>query len=91
MLDYLFALGQFSCVIGLLYGLILSVVNYKYSSAPEHRYGPATGDEWNGQVPQDALVLTIVPTAGVVSNSDRGLQPTERTKWRIFEDQLPEH
>jgi hypothetical protein len=30
--DFLFALGQFLCVIGLLYGLVLSIVHGKYAT-----------------------------------------------------------
>jgi hypothetical protein len=64
MLDFLFALGQFICFIGLLYGLMLSVVNDKYSGAVRFRYDPVTGDDCDRDrdVSQHELRLMIVPT-----------------------------
>ena len=64
MLDFLSALGHL--FVGLLYGPMLSVVNYKYSGSVRCRYDPMTGHDWNRDVPQHALRLMIVPTAAIV-------------------------
>ena len=61
MVDLVFAIGQFLCVIGLLYGLILTLVNWKYAGPIECRTDPVIGDDWF-QDPLDAnLQLIIVP------------------------------
>ena len=61
MLDFLFALGQFICVIGLLYGLVLTIVTWKYAGSTECRYDPVIGHDWCRDVPDDRLQLIVVP------------------------------
>ena len=61
MLDFLFALAQFICVIGLLYGLVLTIVNWKYAGPMECRFDPAIGHDWCRDVPDERLELTIAP------------------------------
>ena len=47
MLDFLFALGQFFCVIGLIYGLLLAVVHAECVDAMRSSYDPIAGHEWS--------------------------------------------
>ena len=64
MLDFLFAVGQFLCVIGLLYGMVLSIVNWKYSNPIEGRYDPVTS-QWSDETADATLQLSIVPVQPV--------------------------
>ena len=61
MLDFLFALGQFLCVIGLLYGMIVSIANWEYSGSIERRYDAITGHEWSRETGDAKLELSVVP------------------------------
>jgi hypothetical protein len=65
VLDFLFAIGQFLCVIGLLYGMILSVVNWEYSDPIERRHDPVTGHEGSPETADAIFELSIVPTRSV--------------------------
>jgi ABC-type lipoprotein release transport system permease subunit len=87
MVDFLFALGQFICLIGLLYGVILAVLNHKYVGATESRYDPVTGHEWHREEADHALQLLIVPEPPVAMNMSSGLRPLETLNARVLEDQ----
>ena len=82
MLDFLFTVGQFLCVIGLLYGMILSIVNWEYSDPIEHRYDPGTAHEWSRETADARLELSIVPVQSaamietVRATQDADLPPT---------------
>ena len=65
VLDFLFAIGQILCVIGLLYGMILSIANWKYSHPIEPRYDPVTGHEWSPETDDPEFQLSIVPVKSV--------------------------
>ena len=67
MLDFLFTVGQFLCVIGLLYGMILSIVNWEYSDPIERRYDPVTGHEGSRETADARLELSIVPVQSVAT------------------------
>lgn len=82
MLDFLFTVGQFLCVIGLLYGMILSIVNWEYSDPIELRYDPGTANEWSRETADARLELSIVPVQSVAmiktmrATKDADLPPT---------------
>ena len=46
MLDFLFALGQFFCVLGLIYGLILVIAHGDCVDEMRPHYDPITGHDW---------------------------------------------
>jgi hypothetical protein len=46
MLDFLFAVGQFLCLLGLLYGLILTVVHRDCVDSLRRHYDPIIGHDW---------------------------------------------
>ena len=46
MLDFLFALGQFLSVLGLLYGLILVIAHSRYVDAMRPHYDSVIGHDW---------------------------------------------
>jgi hypothetical protein len=46
MLDFLFALGQFLSVLGLLYGLILVIAHGRGVDAIHPHYDPVIGHDW---------------------------------------------
>jgi hypothetical protein len=46
MLDFLFALGQFLSVLGLLYGLILVIAHGRGVDAIPPHYDPVIGHDW---------------------------------------------
>ena len=85
MLDFLFALGQFICFIGLLYGLVLAIVNYRYAGPDECRYDPVVGHDWDRELPEDKLQLIIVPEIRGAININR------RTRAQLLQDPLQEH
>ena len=53
MVDFLFAVGQFVCFIGLLYGLILTIVHGDCVDTLQPHYDPIAGHDW--------LALRIAP------------------------------
>ena len=46
MLDFLFALGQFLCLIGLFYGLVLTIAHGDCVDTMRAQYDPIVGHEW---------------------------------------------
>ena len=78
MLDFLFALGQFLCVIGLLYGMILSIVNWEYSYPTERRYDPVTGHDWSRGTADPKLQISIVPVQSVAMTEPVRLMDADR-------------
>lgn len=46
MLDFLFALGQFLCVVGLIYGFILVMSHGDCVDSMRAHYDPVTGHDW---------------------------------------------
>jgi hypothetical protein len=46
MFDLLFALGQFICAVGLLCGLILTIVHHDCVEEVRARYNPMAGHYW---------------------------------------------
>lgn len=71
MLDFLVAVGQFLCFIGLLYGLILTLANWKYAGSTECRYDPIIGHDWGREAPDETLQLIIVPEQFVTTVNQR--------------------
>jgi hypothetical protein len=65
MVDLLFAFGQFLCVIGLLYGLILTIANWKYAGPVECRDDAVIGHEWCQAPPDEKLQFIVVPQQSV--------------------------
>ena len=61
MVDLVFAVGQILCVVGLLYGLILTIGNWKYAGPIECRSDSVIGDKWCQDPPDAHLQLIIVP------------------------------
>ena len=88
MLDFLFAIGQFLCVIGLLYGMVLSIANWEYSHPIERRYDPVTGHEWSRETADPEFQLSIVPvesvamieTARLITDADQQRPVFSRTE-----------
>ena len=46
MVDFLFAVGQFLCVLGLLYGLILTIAHCDCADTLRAHYDPIAGHDW---------------------------------------------
>jgi hypothetical protein len=46
MVDILFAVGQFLCVVGLLYGLVLTVAHRDCVDDLRAHYDPVAGHDW---------------------------------------------
>ena len=64
MVDFLFALGQFFCVLGLIYGLILTIAHRDCVDSLRPHYDPIVGHDW--------LSITVQ------ENEPRLLPPAER-------------
>jgi hypothetical protein len=46
MLDFVFAVGQLLCILGLLYGLFLVLAHSDCVDAMRQHYDPITGHDW---------------------------------------------
>ena len=73
MLDFLFALGQFFSVLGLLYGLFLVLAHSNCVDEMRQQYDPITGHDW--------LAIRIVRqhAASRASTPPEGESPRERS------------
>jgi len=60
MLDFLFAVGQLICALGLLYGLILTLANSNHAGSVERRYDPTIGHDWCRDTPDTPVSRSLL-------------------------------
>ena len=68
MLDFLFAVGQLLCVVGLLYGCVMSIVHRDCVDSLRAHYDPIIGHDW----------LKIVPVSNKIEEQHRAEAHADR-------------
>ena len=83
MLDFLFALGQFVCVLGLIYGFILMIAHANCVDSMRAHYDPIAGHDWLAiknacDEPEPGVCAASESRSQAPASSVSSLQPRNR-------------